>query len=102
MPRCLRCGNRKSFVSSKVLPASPYSNGPLSGLIGDFKETGLEQLTSMGAVKAVVNAASSHPKEYFDTCFYCGSQEVAWEEDLAAAEANNIDQSTYIEPTNHV
>lgn len=102
MPRCLHCENRKSFVSSKVLPASPYSNGPLSGLIGDFSESGLEQLTSMGAAKTIVNAASSNPKEYFDTCFYCGSQEVVWEEDLAAAGANNIDQSTYMEPTSHV
>lgn len=102
MPRCLQCENRKSFVSSKVLPASPYSNGPLSGLIGDFSENGLEQLTSMGAAKAVVNAATSKPKEYFDTCFYCGSQQVVWEEDLAAAGANNIDQSINIEPTSHV
>ncbi|CUH96360.1 hypothetical protein P22_2450 [Propionispora sp. 2/2-37] len=82
MPRCLDCGNTKSFVSSVVSPASQYANGPLSGLIADFADETLQQVTSLGADKKTINAANAKPQEFFDTCFYCGSQQISWEKDL--------------------
>jgi hypothetical protein len=79
MPYCRSCGNRRMFAASRVPPASPTANGPSSGLIGDFDDSGdLVTITRLGADKATARAAGGHPAEYFDTCLACGSQDVDW------------------------
>ncbi len=79
MPYCRSCGNRHMFGASRVPPVSPTANGPASGLIADFDDSGdLVTITRLGADKVTAKAAGGHPSEYFDTCLACGSQDVDW------------------------
>lgn len=78
MPRCARCGNAKLFGSSKLPPIAPYSNGPLSALVGDFAENSVSNITSIGADKEITTLAFKRPEDYFDTCMKCGSQDLEW------------------------
>jgi hypothetical protein len=79
MPKCKICGNTHSFASSKIMPAAPLANGPVSGMIGDFdQESHIISISSAGANKADINAASRWPQGYFDTCLQCGSREIEW------------------------
>lgn len=81
MPKCKNCGNTHSFGTSKVEPAAQYTNGLQSGLIGDFnKQHEIVQLSSRGANKAIITAASDNPQAYFDTCLNCGGTEIEWPE----------------------
>ncbi|MDF2635955.1 MAG: hypothetical protein K0R78_2829 [Pelosinus sp.] len=82
MPKCQNCGNEKSFGASKVPPSAMYANGPLSGIIGEFKtDKELLWVHSSGATKSMINAACHNPQEFFDLCVHCGNQSVVWNED---------------------
>lgn len=79
MPKCKVCGNTHSFGSSKIIPAAPSANGPVSAMVGDFDtESHIIRISSLGADKAAINAASRWPQEYFDICLKCGSHEIEW------------------------
>lgn len=81
MPRCQNCGNVKSFGASQIPPAAMYANGPLSGIIGEFKtDSELMWVHSSGATKSMINAACHKPQEFFDICVQCGDQSVVWNE----------------------
>jgi len=81
MPRCKTCGNTRLFGTSKVPPAAPTANGPISGLTADFDPAGnITSITRLGAEKSTVRAATAQPREYFDVCLRCGSQEVEWDD----------------------
>lgn len=80
MPKCKYCGNSKLFGSSQVPPAAPYANGIISGVVGEFSGSSeLTSLTRIGATKATTNAAAANPRQYFDVCLECGSNDVEWE-----------------------
>jgi hypothetical protein len=79
MPYCKKCHNNRFFGSSKVPPAAPSANGPLSGLFADFNGQGeIASVTRMGADKKTAMAATADPQDYFDVCLRCGSQDVEW------------------------
>lgn len=79
MPSCKRCGNQRLFGASKVQSVVPYTNGPVSGLIGHFHATGdVETITSMGVDKEITTLAFRRPEDYFDLCLVCGSSELQW------------------------
>lgn len=81
MPRCKNCGNTHSFGTSKVEPTAQYANSLQSGLIGDFNDQNeIVQLSSRGASKGMIAAASDNPQAYFDTCLNCGSMDIEWPE----------------------
>jgi hypothetical protein len=81
MPLCKNCGNTHGFGSSKVESAAQFANGPVSGIMGDFDgNDNILQITSMGAAKSTVAAASHNPRDYFDVCLRCGSQDISWTE----------------------
>ncbi|MDR3560046.1 MAG: hypothetical protein P4N59_01205 [Negativicutes bacterium] len=81
MPYCKICHNARLFGSSKVPPAAPSANGPLSGLNADFDLAGkMTSVTRLGADKAAVRAATANPRDYFDVCLKCGSSEIEWDE----------------------
>ena len=79
MPYCKECGNKSQFGSSRVSTVAPYSNGPISGVLGSFDDSGsLTGLTRMGANRATTKAAFSHPVAYFDICAHCGNTDIEW------------------------
>jgi hypothetical protein len=79
MPHCKVCGNTRLFGTSKVPPAAPTANGPVSGLAADFDQTGhITSITRLGADKSTVRAATAQPRDYFDVCLQCGSQDIEW------------------------
>jgi hypothetical protein len=79
MPYCKECGNSSYFVSSRVDPAAPEANGPISGLVGKFDADGdLVEMESLGASDFARNDAAVNPVVYFDTCMQCGSMKVSW------------------------
>jgi len=62
-----------------VPPAIPSANGPFSGIVADFNsDDKINMVSSMGVNKNTINAATRDPKEYFDTCLYCGNQNLEW------------------------
>lgn len=78
MPRCLTCGNTISFSSSAV-PASPAVHGAVSGLAAHFGEDGaVKILENRGVPVEELQVAAHTPESYFDTCNYCGSQNILW------------------------
>jgi len=80
VPKCVRCGNTFSFGSSGVPPAAPAANGPVSGLIANFDEQGyITEMDSMANNLDLVQEAWEMPKEFFDTCYECGSNEIIWD-----------------------
>jgi hypothetical protein len=80
MPRCKTCGNTRLFGASKVPPAAPTANGPISGMSADFDQAGnITSVTRLGAEKAAVRAATVQPRDYFDVCLKCGSQDIEWD-----------------------
>ncbi|AJQ28227.1 MULTISPECIES: hypothetical protein [Pelosinus] len=82
MPKCQNCGNIKSFGASQIPPAGMYANGPLSGIIGEFKtDRELMWVHSSGATKSMINAACHEPQKFFDICVQCGYQSVLWSEE---------------------
>ncbi|MBP2649911.1 MAG: hypothetical protein H6Q74_736 [Firmicutes bacterium] len=82
MPYCKQCANSRLFGSSKVPPVAPTANGSISGMMGNFDVNGqIESIISMGADKKTLIAARVTPKEYFDLCLACYSQNVGWQED---------------------
>ncbi len=81
MPYCRACGNNRSFVASSIPPVAPTANGLASGLLATFEpQGGLATVTRLGADKGTAQAARANPREYFDTCLACGSQDIAWDE----------------------
>ena len=79
MPQCKKCGNRRLFGSSKVPSVVPYTNGPVSGIIGHFHTAGeVETITSMGVDKEITTLAFRRPEDYFDLCLECGSPDLEW------------------------
>lgn len=81
MPKCQFCGNIKSFGASKIPPSATCANGPISGIIGEFnQEKELIFMHSSGATKAIINAVSQNPKEFFDVCVRCGETSIAWDD----------------------
>ncbi len=90
MPYCKVCGNRRTFGSSRVPPASPFANGPSSGIVADFNsDDKISMVSSMGVDKNTLNAATRDPEEYFDTCLYCGNQNLEWTVNDAANKTRN-------------
>lgn len=80
MPKCLRCGNHNDFGVMEIPSTAPTANGPVSGLMGHFSNSGeLENMESMGASVDEVQDAFEHPERYFDVCLACGSEEVVWD-----------------------
>lgn len=80
MPVCKQCGNSRLFGSSKVPPAAPTANGPVSGLLGNFEPGGeLATVSRVGADKKTARQAGVNPQEYFDICLRCGSQQIDWQ-----------------------
>lgn len=80
MPYCKKCHNTRLFGSSKVLPASPSANGPVSGLLGDFDPQGrLIGITRLGADNKTARSAQKDPEWFFDVCQQCGDRAVEWE-----------------------
>ncbi|MDR3592561.1 MAG: hypothetical protein P4N41_23130 [Negativicutes bacterium] len=81
MPRCKICGNSRLFGTSRVAPVAPTANGPISGLNADFDPAGnITSITRLGADKSAVRAATAQPREYFDVCLSCGSQDIEWDD----------------------
>lgn len=79
MPRCTRCGNTLSFGSTLIPPVAPTANGLVSGLIANFDEEGyISEMESAGADIDTAQEAWESPKEYFDICSECGSEEIEW------------------------
>ncbi|MEG6586332.1 hypothetical protein [Dendrosporobacter sp. 1207_IL3150] len=79
MPKCKVCGNTYSFGSSEVPPSAPTANGPVSGMIAQFNnQNDVVSVSSLGASKASITKAVDDPKQFFDTCIHCGSQDIDW------------------------
>jgi len=78
MPRCLRCGNRESFGSSRLPNVTPWVNGAPSALVGNFSGEKVRYLENMGVSWEASEEAYAHPERYFDLCSVCGSSEVIW------------------------
>jgi hypothetical protein len=79
MPKCLECGNSKSFGSSYFPPEAPTANGPISSLIVNFDEEGyVDEMESFGANIDEAQEAWENPDHYFNTCYFCGSTNVEW------------------------
>jgi len=79
MPVCRSCGNRRMFGASRISPAAPTANGPMTGIIADFESNGeLGTLTRMNTDRKEAARAAANPSEYFDTCLKCGSQDIDW------------------------
>lgn len=79
MPYCKKCQNTRFFGSSKISPAAPSANGPLSGMFADFDGQGeIVSVTRMGADKRTAMAATEDPRKFFDLCLRCGSQDIEW------------------------
>lgn len=79
MPKCMNCGNTKSFGVSSVFPASPTANGPSSGLWADFDESG--QLVEVMSNRSEVeqrDILTENPKSVIDLCMNCGSRDIKW------------------------
>ena len=78
MPRCLRCGNRESFGSSRLPNVTPWVNGAPSALVGNFSDEKVRYLENMGASWEASEEAYAHPERYFDICSVCGSSDIIW------------------------
>ncbi|HMM22502.1 MAG TPA: hypothetical protein PKA10_17405 [Selenomonadales bacterium] len=80
MPVCRNCGNNRLFGSSLISPAAPTANGPMTGIMADFQPGGeLGTITQMTTDRKEASRAAARPREYFDTCLKCGSQDVDWD-----------------------
>lgn len=80
MPRCLNCGNELSFVSSRIEPVASTANGPASGIIADFDTEGyITEMESLNGDMDAAQEAWESPREYFDTCYECGSEQIVWD-----------------------
>jgi hypothetical protein len=73
MPKCLRCGNIRSFGSSRLPTKTPWVNGAPSALLGDFSGEKIKYMENMGTSWEVSQEAFAHPEKYFDLCLVCGS-----------------------------
>jgi hypothetical protein len=81
MPKCQICGNVKCFGASKLPPSAKCANGPISDMLGQFnQQKELMHIVSSGVDKAIINAATRQPQDFFDLCVYCGHESVVWDE----------------------
>lgn len=78
MPKCLRCGNKYSFGSSRLPNTTPWVNGAPSALLGNFSEEGMRYMENMGTSLEASEEAYAHPERYFDICSVCGSSDIIW------------------------
>ncbi|ADG82474.1 hypothetical protein [Thermincola potens] len=79
MPKCNICGNRVSFGSSRIPPAAPTANGPISGLVANFDGEGsISEMECMGADLDTAQEAWENPRTYFDICLECASNDISW------------------------
>lgn len=81
MPRCAKCGNKKSLASTLFPPAAETANAPPYGLLANFDEDGaITTMECQGADLDDAQAAFEDPPRFFDTCPYCGSGDIVWQE----------------------
>ncbi|ATW28353.1 hypothetical protein [Candidatus Formimonas warabiya] len=78
MPQCLRCGNTSNFGSSRLPNTTPWVNGAVSALVGNFSGEEVNYLENMGTTLENSEQAFAHPERYFDTCSACGSTDIIW------------------------
>lgn len=78
MPQCLRCGNRNSFTCSHLPNTTPWVNGTVSALIGNFNGKEVTYMENMGAPVEIAQEALVYPERFFDTCSVCGSSQIIW------------------------
>lgn len=78
MPRCVKCGNMDSFGSSRLPNVTPWVNGAVSALVGNFSEEGVKYMENTGTTWEASQEAYEHPERYFDICLSCGSSDIIW------------------------
>lgn len=80
MPRCIKCGNRKSLASTLFPPAASTANASPYGLLANFNEDGtVSTMECQGADLDDAQVAFEEPARFFNTCPYCGSNDIDWQ-----------------------
>jgi hypothetical protein len=78
LPLCLRCGNNKSFASSHLPNKTPWVNGSISSLMGNFDGEDIRYFENLGILSTTSKKAFEHHERYFDICLVCGSKDIIW------------------------
>ena len=78
MPRCLKCGNSTHFNCSYITKNISCNIGIDSGLVGFYNEENLINMENQGASFEDLNSAWINPQAYFNSCSFCGSENILW------------------------